>query len=360
MTHHDVIVVGAGTSGLNLARDLAVGGLDVLALEAGARHSRASYPRDELMGSVSLFWGGGVELTADAALGLLRPKVVGGGSVVNQALMDRFDDDALDSFRAASGAELHTTAALAPYYDRAGANLQLDTVPEAYRNRNAEIFAGGFAANGYAYAPLRRAQSDCHLEQGNSCIRCLFGCPIDSKQSTAVTALPVAEAHGATVQPRVKVTRVVELPDRVRVRGLVGEPGRPPTEQTWTAERLVLAAGAIGNTRLLLASGFAQQLPALGHNFFTHPQYMNFGVFDDPVRAHDGPLQNYKSADPGFRRQGFKLENVFAGPASSPCCCPASARPIWLGCAAMTTWPASRCAYATPTPGGSRWTAGDG
>lgn len=43
---------------------------------------------------------------------------------------------------------------------------------------------------------------------------------------------------------------------------------------------------------------------------------MNFGIFDHEVDAHVGPLQNYKSDDPGFRRQGFKLENVFAGPAS--------------------------------------------
>lgn len=314
--HHDVVVVGAGTSGLGMARDLAAAGLDVLVLEAGGRYDKHTYPRTEADGSAQLFWGGGVELNTDASLAILRPKVVGGGSIVNQALMDRFDDVALDDFREASGVDFFTAEAMAPYYDRAEANICLQTVPEADRNRNAEIFADGFARNGYQHAPLRRAQSDCRFEDGNSCIECLFGCRIDSKQSTAITALPSAEADGATLLPDVEVTRVVEQRDGVRVSGLVGKPGTPRTEQEWTAGRLVLAAGAIGNSALLLRSGFGQGRPALGRGFYTHPQYMNFGVYDEPVAAHRGPLQNYKSDDPGFRRQGFKLENVFAGPSS--------------------------------------------
>ncbi|MGW9631365.1 FAD-dependent oxidoreductase [Agromyces sp. NPDC055520] len=313
---YDVIIVGAGTSGLNLARDLAAGGQRCLILEAGGRYDRTSYPRTEVDGSAQLFWGGGVELNADASLAILRPKVVGGGSIVNQALMDRFDDIALDDFRARSGVEFFTAEAMAPYYDRAEGNVSLQTVEEERRNRNAEIFADGFTRNGYEYAPLQRAQADCRFDDGNSCIECLFGCRIDSKQSTAVTALPKAEANGATLMADVEVSVVDERPDRVLVNGLVGKPGTARRERTWTAERLVLAAGAIGNSRLLLASGFGSRLPALGHGFFTHPQYMNFGIFDEPVGAHSGPLQNYKSADAGFRRQGFKLENVFAGPSS--------------------------------------------
>jgi choline dehydrogenase-like flavoprotein len=313
---HDVIVVGAGTSGLGVARDLAASGLDCLVLEAGGRYDRHTYPRTEADGSAQLFWGGGVELNTDSSLAILRPKVVGGGSIVNQALMDRFDDVALDDFREASGVGFFTADEMAPYYDRAEANICLQTVPETYRNRNAEIFAEGFIRNGYQHAPLRRAQSDCHFEDGNSCIECLFGCRIDSKQSTAITALPRAEADGATLLPDVEVTRIEESAQGVKVTGLIGKPGTQRTERTWTASRIVMAAGAIGNSSLLLRSGFGQGRPALGRGFYTHPQYMNFGVYDERVAAHDGPLQNYKSNDPGFRRQGFKLENVFAGPSS--------------------------------------------
>lgn len=325
----DAIVVGAGTSGLTMARELCAAGMRVACLEAGGRYGRHSYPRTEADISSRLYWGGGVELSKDAGLAILRPRVVGGGSVVNQALMDRFDDDALDSFRAESGVEWWSSAALAPWYERAEAGLCLQTVPEEHRNGNAEVFAGGFTANGYHYTPLRRAQRDCRYDEGNCCIECLGGCRIDSKQSTVVTALPRAEADGLAMMADVEVVRVEERPDRVVIVGQVGAPsapGAPPRTERWEAERVVLAGGAIGNTRLLLQSGFAATHPSLGEGFYCHPQFMNFGVFDHEVGAHLGPLQSYKSDDPGFRRQGFKLENVFAGPASIAMLLPGSGR----------------------------------
>ena len=273
---HDVIIIGGGVSGLAWARDLAAAGMAPLVLEAGNRYDRRTYPRTELDGSAQLYWGGGVELTTDAAIGILRPKVVGGGSIVNQALMDRFDDVALDDWRAASGVDWFTTEAMDEWYALAEGHLTLNTVPEQWRNRNAEIFAEGFRRNGYESAPLRRAQTDCHFEDGNCCVECLTGCRIDSKQSTAITALPAAEKDGATLVPQVEVLQIRERPDGVEVVGryTVSSP-RAGEVETWQARRLVLASGAIGNTRLLLASGYGDDLPALGTNFHTHPQYMN-------------------------------------------------------------------------------------
>lgn len=307
---YDAVVVGAGTSGGTVARELSEGGMRVLVLEAGPHLGRDTYPRNELDSNSTLYWGGGVELTRDAAIGILRPRVVGGGGVVNQALMDRFDDIALDDFRAASGVEFFSTDAMDEYYTLAEQKMALEEVPEQYRNGNAAIFAGGFDKNGYRCAPLRRGQSDCHFEDGNCCVECLGGCRIDSKQSPNITSIPTALAAGATLIAEFEVSRVAERRDAVSVSGR----GRDGVSRTFTGDRLVLASGAIGNSKLLLASGFADRLPRLGMNFFSHPQYMNLALFDEPVCAFAGPLQSYKSDDPSFRRGGFKLENVFAGP----------------------------------------------
>lgn len=313
---YDAIIIGAGTSGLNVARELSKAGWNCLGLEAGKRYDRTTYPTTEVDGTSQLYWGGGVELNTDVSLAILRPKVVGGGSIVNQALMDRFDEAAFEPWRAQSGVGYLNTNDMDPYYTRAEGNIALELVPETRRNRNAKIFAEGFAANGYEYAPLRRAEADCRFDKGNCCIECLSGCRIDSKQSTTITALPIAEEHGFNLQDRTEVRTIKEHADYVEVTALVGGPTDRRREETYTARHVILASGAIGNSALLLRSGFGGQLPALGKNFFTHPQYMNVGIYDEPVRAWDGPLQNYKSNDPGFRRQGYKLENVFAGPAS--------------------------------------------
>src|SRR4051794_19396812 len=90
----DALIVGGGVSGSFIAHSLTSAGLECLIVEAGSSFTRDTYPRKEIDANSRLYWSGGVELTDDAGIGLLRPKCVGGGSIVNQALVDRFDDDA--------------------------------------------------------------------------------------------------------------------------------------------------------------------------------------------------------------------------------------------------------------------------
>jgi len=307
---YDAIILGAGVSGSFIAQALTRAGLRCAVLEAGKDFDRHTYPRTEIDANSQLYWGGGIELDKDARIGFLRPKAVGGGSIVNQALVDRFDDNAFDAWREASGVAFLNRAALDPYYDRVAAEIAIRQVPEEYRNGNAEVFQRGFAANGYRWAPLQRAQADCHFEDGNCCIECLAGCRLDSKQSMAITVLKRAREAGCTLVAEFEARRVTATDGDVSVSGVAAG----GSAVTYRGKYLVMAAGAIGNSRLLLASGFAQRLPALGHNFYTHPQYMNLGVYDHPINAHRGPMQSYKSDDPNFRRNGFKLENVFAPP----------------------------------------------
>jgi choline dehydrogenase-like flavoprotein len=126
------------------------------------------------------------------------------------------------------------------------------------------------------------------------------------------TLLRRAEATSKlSVLAEFEVTRVRELPDRVEVEG-TREGG---LSRTFTARKLVLASGAVGNSRLLLRSGLGDRLPALGTGFYVHPQYLNLAVYGHRVEAFKGAFQGVKSADPGFREGGFKLENVFAPPA---------------------------------------------
>ena len=308
-TPYDVIVIGAGVSGSFMAHDLAESGLKVLVLEAGSSFTRTSYPRKEIDSNSRLYWGGGIELNTSAKLGLLRPKVVGGGSIVNQALMDRFDTNALDSWKKNSGISWFNETDLASWYEKAESELVIQRIPSEFANGNAKIFADGFAKNGFTCAPLSRAQSGCRYEEGNDCIECLAGCRLDSKQSMPVTTLRKALKAGAQLVSDFEVMKVTHSNDLQTVSGLWNK-----SEYTFKSKKVVFAAGAIGNSKLLLGSGFQKTLPALGRNFYTHPQYMVLALYDKEINAHKGPFQAYKSYDPNFRLKGFKLENVFAPP----------------------------------------------
>jgi choline dehydrogenase-like flavoprotein len=307
---YDYIFVGAGIAGPFMAHELCKAGCRCLMLEAGKHYTRQTYPRNDLDGTSQLYWSGGMELGQDCKIVFLRPKAVGGGSIVNQALVDRFDDDAFDSWRETSGVDFFDSKQMEPWYDRAEAEISIQYIPEAFKNENARIFTEGFEKLGYKHAPLRRAQKDCRYEEGNCCIECLNGCRIGSKQSTPETVLKKALAFGLELKSEFEVMKVAESNGGVTVEGI----DSAGNKTAFAAANLVLSAGAIGNSKLLLNSGFGKKLPAIGNGFYCHPQYMNFALYDHEIKSHLGAFQAFKSDDTGFRKGGFKLENVYSGP----------------------------------------------
>ncbi|MBF2053264.1 MAG: GMC family oxidoreductase [Candidatus Sericytochromatia bacterium] len=310
-SHYDVIVIGSGAAGGVLAHDLQQAGASCLLLEAGKHYTKETFPRSELEYSPQLFWGGGLEFDSSGKMAFLRARCVGGTTNVNQCLLDRFDDLAWADWQRDSGVPFFNTATMAPHYEAIESRLSLQTIAPEQFNHNTRLFIEGCDKHGFGWAPLRRGQSDCALDQGNDCIGCLGGCHRDSKQSTLVGFIQPALRAGLSIQAGFEVGQVEPIADGVRVQGLVD--GR---KVSVTGRKVVLAAGALGSTKILLQSGFGKHLPALGQHFSSHPQFMSFGRFADTIDAHKGAFQGVKSQDAHFRAAGFKLENVFGPPIS--------------------------------------------
>lgn len=309
---HDYIVIGSGPSGGNIAYNLFKAGADVLLLEAGKLFNKKTFPRDESDVSAKLYWGGGIEFGADARMAFLRARVVGGTSIVNQCLLDRFDDIAFNDWRDESNVDWFTSEHMAQYYDKVENRLALHSFDESEMNRNAQMFTKSCENLGVKWGALRRGQSDCALGRGNDCIGCLGGCHRDSKQSSYVGYVKNGIDEGLQLQTDTEVDRIENDGDTVTI--YARHNGKEITLKT---KNVVLAGGSFGTTKMLLASGFKNKLPALGKNFSSHPQFMSFGVFDDTVDAHKGAFQTVASKDPVLRKKGFKLENVFAPPISA-------------------------------------------
>ena len=84
---YDYIVIGSGSSGGVAAFLLQQSGAKCLLLEAGKHYTRKDFPMRESEYTPRLFWGGGAEFNPDYSMAFLRGRCVGGGSVVNQAMM---------------------------------------------------------------------------------------------------------------------------------------------------------------------------------------------------------------------------------------------------------------------------------
>lgn len=306
---YDVAIIGSGVSGGRIAFELSKAGMKCILIEAGTEYSAQTFPDNELDYSTQMFWGGGLEISSDARMAFLRARCVGGTSIVNQALLDRFDDDAWDDWRDRSGVGFLTADEMERHYAACEHELSVSEIPREHWNRNTDIFTGAFDRSGYGWKALRRGQTDCKLDKGSDCIVCLGGCPRNSKQSSLVTTIARAREHGLTVESEFEIERLHYHDDDVRVVGV-----QRGQERDVTARRVVLAAGGFGNVAILSRSSLRAQLPALGHGFTCHPQYMTYAGFDEEIDAHKGAFQAVKSDDPKLRAQGFKLENVFAGP----------------------------------------------
>ena len=310
-TAYDFAIIGSGASGGVLAHQLHQAGARCVLLEAGKHFRADTFPRTELEYSPQLFWGGGLEFDTTSKMAFLRARCVGGTTNVNQCLLDRFDDIALDDWRFQSDIPFFKPDAMQSHYEAIENALSLQEIEPRHFNRNTQLFIEGCEKNNFGWAPLRRGQTDCALDQGNDCIGCLGGCHRDSKQSTLVGFIHKAEKTGLEILDEFLAQSISPHADGVTIQGQ-----RQGQAQTIEANKVILAAGAFGSTGLLLRSGLDKNLPALGKYFSSHPQFMTFALFDEEIDAHKGAFQGVKSQDAYFRQAGFKLENVFGPPIS--------------------------------------------
>jgi choline dehydrogenase-like flavoprotein len=167
---------------------------------------------------------------------------------------------------------------------------------------------------GRGYRPVG-AVDDPHRGQrceGNS--SCIPICPVQAKYNARKTLAAAGRRH-VTVRTQAVATRV-QVGTRGRITGVTYrtyDGNGPGPAQTVTAQVYVLAANAIENAKLLLASGAGDRSGQVGRNLMDHPFLMTWALMPDNVGAFRGPsstsgIENLR--DGGFRRQrsAFRVE----------------------------------------------------
>ncbi len=341
-----VVIIGTGAGGGTLANELAQKGVDVVALEAGARYLPEDYVNDEWESFSQLAWldmrttSGDWRVARDfSGLPAWIVKAVGGTTTHWAGASLRFQDHefkGLTNYGAVAGANLLdwpiTLADLEPFYARAEDKLgvtRTNGIPGLPGNNNYKVFEAGAKALNYTEVHTgRMAINSQERADRLACQQtgfCFQGCKWGAKWSTAYTEIPAGEATGR-LEVREKSHAVrIEHDDAGKVTGVeyIDATG---ARQFQKARIVCVAGNSIESPRLLLmsesnrfANGLANSSDQVGRNYMRHVTGSVYATFDKPVRMWRGTtmagiMQDEAHHDParGFVG-GYELETLALG-----------------------------------------------
>jgi len=283
----DVVVVGSGAGGGVAAAELAKRGLDVVVLEKGGYAAERDFHHVEGDAYQELYLYGLTLTTDDLACRIVAGSTLGGGTVVNYTTSFKTPEWVLAEWAEVSGAEAFVSGEVAASLDAVAERVGVTTEQSAPGVRDA-LMEHGLERLGWHVGPLPRNVRGCAQDPG--CGWCGFGCRLGAKQSTMVTFLQDAAAHGARIVVGADVRRV--LVDEGWAVGVEAQAGEHHLKVR--ARAVVAAGGAIETPALLLRSGLRGQV---GHHLHLHPGTAAMGVFEEPVRWWEGTTQARYSAE---------------------------------------------------------------
>jgi cholesterol oxidase len=273
----DVAVVGSGFGGGVAALRHAQAGRSVTVLEQGRRLSRQDLERGarstrDLLWMPEIGLRGYFRQTALRHVVIVHGVGVGGGSVVYAAVLLRPTEEAWrHAGWTATGHDWR--AELEPHYATASSMLGVETNPYSSEQDRWLSAAATRLGTGASFAPTPQgiAFADCVR-----CGSCITGCSHGAKNSVDRTYLAQAEGLGARVVPRSKVARVARMAGGWRL-DVVDPLRRDAPVGSLTAREVVLSAGVLGTTELLLASrdrwrSVPWVSPALGRHVRTNSE----------------------------------------------------------------------------------------
>jgi cholesterol oxidase len=156
------------------------------------------------------------------------------------------------------------------------------------------------------------AQSACTL-----CGDCVTGCNYNAKTTVDMTFLPDAKAHGAAIYTEVTVRWIECVGDQFKVTWRWTEASDDAALRTITADVVVLAAGVLGSTEILLRSadhGLATS-SRVGHELSANGDYLSFAYNNDTIvhaiGAGDRPISQVGPVGP-------TITGVISPPAGQP------------------------------------------
>ncbi|MER9741052.1 MULTISPECIES: GMC family oxidoreductase [unclassified Mesorhizobium] len=310
-----VVIIGSGAGGGTLGNELAQKGVDVVILEAGARHEYEDFINDEWGSFSQLAWTDKRTTSGDWRVSKDFPnlpawivKSVGGSTTHWAGASLRFQEHefrTLSTYGKLEGANLLdwpvTLAEMEPYYAKAEAKMGVTGTngwPRLPGNNNFKVLKAGADKLGYKECHTgNMAINSVERDDRNSCQQtgfCFQGCKWGAKWSTLYTEIPKGEATGhLEVRPNAMAIKI-NHDATGKVTGVVYA-DKDGNLQEQKARIVAVAGNSIESPRLLLNSesakfpqGLANSSGQVGKNYMRHTTGSVYAIFDQPVHMYRG------------------------------------------------------------------------
>jgi choline dehydrogenase-like flavoprotein len=284
----DVCVIGSGAAGSVMACRAAQAGRSVLLVERGP-YIRPSQMNDREIEMIPLLYkDGGLQMNTGMDMFILQGTCVGGSTTLSNMVLMRAPDDVLSSW-SRFGAELDR-ASLTRSYETIEREIGATEADAAHTSGSTLRFLEGARSLGFSPRRMYKALGDCR-----GCGNCNIGCAFNAKRSALATYVPWAEERGARVLAETEVDRIETRGSRavaVHVRA-----GRSRERQRIVAKQVVLAAGAINSSALLLKSGLRKNV---GTRVSFNAGSMMVAEFDEELDGYDADQMTWFLPGDGF------------------------------------------------------------
>lgn len=304
----DVCIIGSGAAGAVLTKELVEAGKKVVLLERGGYHEgRDMNQRDADM--MPLLWkNGGFNFDDSLRIAIAQGCCLGGSTIINDAVC--FDTPTRVRQEWKQLGVNFSDEEWSYHLNRVNTILNVTEVADDELNRNNLMLKEG--AEKLGMRDHRKNYRNCV-----NCMQCGFchlGCHYETKQNVLVTYI-----HQALKKPD-SIVRIYcnchvnkLIYSNGIVSGIEGDfvdiDGKRTYRIRVNAKAVIISAGAIASTKLLLANGISQSTAGVG--LCLHPGIQVLGDFDYEIKGNQGVPMAYTVHDFGVTRSNDQIRKDY-------------------------------------------------
>lgn len=322
----DVCIIGSGAAGAILANKILNGiegfeGKNVVLIEKGGYYDPEDFNQRELSMMMLLWKNAGLQLNAEMSLLIAQGEVLGGSTMINDAVCFDTPDIVREQWRKDYGVNIDETKwinAISEVRERISVSRLSDE--DIRKNKNALILKKACETH---VPPYSGENNERNCINCATCGDCHLGCHYETKQDMVNTYIYEA-IHSSNSNEFITYcncdVRKINYEDGT-AKGIegkfLGNLGVETFSLKINAKVIILAAGAIASSKLLLSNNI--KLDTAGKGLALHPATLLVGKFKDEIRASEGIPMAYSCTEfnvinwknNGKTKGGFMLESIF-------------------------------------------------